>query len=206
MSFSTKFTRYFRRWRHGNAQRKHAPRLCQYPAEIDWPQLAPHIPCRPEVITWNRYLSDEIREALLEFYPIDHTDEGVKAATDFLNSRSLKERIRIDHFDWTFCSYTVPDWPTYCVWLSREEIRDRIFFSPVPPFMAIEYDRIQKAGLSNDDDPSKVRHILFEDECMLAISQLFWKAEHYAVFQFYKTLPYNPQEQERNGRFLQRHY
>ena len=122
-----------------------------------WPHDVLHTPCQTEVITWNCYLTEDIRDALLDIYAGDRTDEQFAAAAKWLDSRSFRDRVRIAHFDWTYTSYIVPDWPTYCVWLTRDEIRTRVFPSPVPPFTAIAYDRLKQMprrdGVHDSEQP-----------------------------------------------------
>lgn len=197
---------YIRRPRQ-NSQR---PNRCQPRGlwfwKSAWPRDVLHTPFQTEVITWNCYLTEDIRDALLDIYAGDRTDEQFAAAARSLESRSFKDRVRIAHFDWTYTSYTVPDWPTYCVWLTRDEIRARVFPSPVPPFMAIAYDRLKQMFRRIGVHDAELTRFLFAEERMLQASQLLWKPEHFAIVQFYKTLAYNIKERHRRDRWVQEDY
>jgi len=192
-------------WQATHGPNRHQPRGSRSQTS-DWLQNVLSTPCRPEVITWNQYLVEDSRDALLDIYAGDRTDDKLRVASDFLRSRSLEERVRVEHFDWTFTSYTVPDWPTYCVWLTRDEIRTSVFPSPVPPFMAIAYDCFKRSARQLGVEHKVLSNLLFEEERTLQVSQLLWRPEHFAIVQFYRTLPYNMRERRRRGRWVQEEY
>jgi hypothetical protein len=187
--------------------RKHANPFAEWPGPGESPYSEWDIACHGEVITWEAYLSEETRNALLDLHAVERLDEGLQAFWQWEETQPLQERLRISHFEWTYISYTVPDSPTFGVWLPREEIRTRIFPSPVPSFGAIEYQRTKRAAVPHwTTDRSKIASLMFEDEVTLLASERLWKPEHYAVIHFYRTLPYNSIEQQRRGRWVQMDY
>jgi hypothetical protein len=159
------------------------------------------------VITWESYLSEETRNALLDLYAVERLDDGPEAFWKREQMQLLHERLRISHFEWTYLSYTLPDSPVFYVWLPREEIRTSVFASPVPSFRAIEYERTQRATVPDwTTNPMQIDTLMFEEEAILRASERLWKPEHYAVVHFYRTLPYNSMEQQRHGRWVQTNY
>jgi hypothetical protein len=159
------------------------------------------------VITWNTYLAEATRKALLDLHAVERLDKGLEACWQWEQTQPLHERLRISHFEWTYISYTVPDSPTFCVWLPREEIRTRVLAGPVPPFGAIEYERTKRDAVPCwTTDPLEIASLMFDDEGILVASERLWRPEHYAVVHFYRTLPYNSDEQQRHGRWVQTHY
>ena len=84
---------------------------------------------------------------------------------------------------------------------TSEEIRTRVYSTPVPPFGAVEFERTKQEAVRNwKADSDEIDALLFRQECILRASQRLWNAEHYAVLRFYTALPYpyNLAEQQRH--------
>lgn len=173
---------------------------------ISSPQDQLEYPCPPEVLTWNHYLFKDIRDALLAIYSVEELDKNNEAPGSWLESLPLAERLRIFHFDQTYRSYTVPDHldiPDYCVCLTRDEIQTNVFSSPVPPFMGWEYRYVKNClDVGSESDQKDIDRLFLDEENMLQSSQLLWNADHFAVVQFYKLLPYNIEEHCCRGRMV----
>jgi hypothetical protein len=207
MLLHTKLWQRFRRFRERIQSRKHPSPLAEWLGPGRSPYSEWDMACYGEVITWESYLSQETRNALLELHAVERLCDGLKAFWDWERNQPLRERLRISHFEWTYSSYTLPDSPVFCVWLPREEIRARVFTGPVPPFGAIEYERTKRAAVPDwTTDPSEIADLMFDDECLLFASNRLWRPEHYAAVHFYRTLPYNSAEQQRDGRWVQTDY
>ncbi len=188
-------------------RRNHSSPLANWRGPGKSPYSEWDIACQGRVITWKAYLSQTTQMALLGLHGLEFLDAGLEAFWQWEGTQPLRERLRISHFEWTYISYTVPDSPTFCVWLPQEEIRAKVFSSPVPPFGAIEYEYTKRAAVPGwTTDPSEITTLMFDDEVTLLASKRLWSPQHYAVVQFYRTLPYNPVEQQRRGRCVQTHY
>lgn len=165
------------------------------------------IACQGRVITWKAYLSPQTQMALLGLHALEFGDAGYEAFWQWERTQPLRERLRIEHFESTYLSYTVPDSPTFCVWLPQEEIRAKVFSSPVPPFGAIEYEYIKGSEFPGcTTDPQEIAWLMFQEEATLLASNRLWSRQHHDVVQFYRTLPYNAVEQQRRGRCVQTHH
>lgn len=178
-----------------------------WPASGHFPFSQRDTACRGNVITWDYYLRHSTRLALLDLHCVEQLDSGLKVFWEWEKSQPLLERLRISHFEWTYLSYTVPDSPTFCLWLPRREIETSIYATPVPCFSAIEYERTKQEAITDwNCDESEIAQLLFEEEANLLASSRLWRPEDFAVFQFYRTLPYNAREQQRHGRWVQTDY
>ena len=204
---------YARLWkciRHLRQQiqcRNHSSPFANWPGPGKSPYSEWDIACQGRVITWKAYLSPQTQKALLGLHSLEFLDAGLEAFWQWERTQPLRERLRIEHFEWTYISYTVPDSPTFCVWLPQEEIRTKVFSSPVPPFGASNTN-ISNYLTAPGGPPirRKSPRLMFQEEATLLASKRLWSPEHYAVVQFYRTLPYNAVEQQRRGRWVQTHY
>jgi len=181
--------------------------LEQWPGPGKSPYSEWDLACHGEVITWETYLSEGTRNALVELHAVENLDDRLQAFWQWEPSQPLLERLRISHFEWTYITYTVPDSPTFGVWLPRHELRTRVLASPVPPFGAIEYTRTKHDAVPYwTTNQQQITNLMFEEEATLRASQRLWQPEDYAIIRFYLTLPYNSAEQQRHGRWVQTNY
>lgn len=181
--------------------------LAEWPGPGKSPYSERDIVRHGEVITWETYLSQQTRMSLLDLHSLECLDNWVAAFWDWEPTQCLLERLRISHFEEVYLDYTVPDSCAFCVWLPREEIRTRVFTSPVPPFEGLEYVGTMRAAVPHwTTDSSEIRGLMRDEELTLLASQRIWQPKHYAIVQYYLTLTYNSAEQQRHGRWVQTHY
>lgn len=158
-------------------------------------------------ITWEEYLSEETRNGLLDEYAVERREEGPDTFWQWENTRSVHERLRIYHFEWTYASYTEPaECPIFRLWLTRREIQTRVFRTVVPPFTGGEYQGSKQQAIEYwAADPFEIATLVAKEDCLLLASRRWWTQEHFALLQLYRTLPYDCEQHELHGRWVEKY-